>query len=120
MSRRMKTKQSAMKLSQIRRRIELCLREIILRFEMNLQNLLFSWQFNSYSYFKAITEVLKLVFHPVVRGTTSGLRAKMGQVVRCTQVESTFFGGRKQDAEHAAWKLAGQFFATTWLRQFAR
>jgi hypothetical protein len=32
----MKTKQSAMKLSQISRRIELCLREIILRFEMNL------------------------------------------------------------------------------------
>jgi hypothetical protein len=29
-------KQSAMKLSQIRRRIELCMREIILRFEMNL------------------------------------------------------------------------------------
>jgi hypothetical protein len=28
--------QSAMKLSQIRRRIELCLREIILRFKMNL------------------------------------------------------------------------------------
>jgi hypothetical protein len=49
---------SAMKLSQIRRRIELCQREIILRFEMNLQNLLFSWQFNSYSYFKASTEVL--------------------------------------------------------------
>jgi hypothetical protein len=46
MSRRMKTKQSGMKLSQIRRRIELCLREIILRFEMNLQNLLFSWQFH--------------------------------------------------------------------------
>jgi hypothetical protein len=37
----MKTEQSAMKLSQIRRRIELCLREIILRFEMNIQNLLF-------------------------------------------------------------------------------
>jgi hypothetical protein len=46
--RRMKTKQIAMKLSQIRRRIELCLREIILCFEMNLQNLLFSSQFNSY------------------------------------------------------------------------
>jgi hypothetical protein len=56
-SRRMKTKQSAMKLSQIRRRIELCLREMILRFEMNLQNLL-SWQFNSYLYFKASSEVL--------------------------------------------------------------
>jgi hypothetical protein len=36
-SRRMKTKESAMKLSQIRRRIELCMREIILRFEMNLK-----------------------------------------------------------------------------------
>jgi hypothetical protein len=47
-SRRMKTKQSIIKLSQIRRRIEQCLREIILRFAMNLQNLLFSWQFNSY------------------------------------------------------------------------
>jgi hypothetical protein len=32
-----KTKQSAMNLNQIRRKIELCLREIILRFEMNLQ-----------------------------------------------------------------------------------
>jgi hypothetical protein len=48
---------STMKLSQIRRRIELCPREIILRFKMTLQNLLFSWQHNSYSYFKASTEV---------------------------------------------------------------
>jgi hypothetical protein len=32
---------SAMKLSKIRRRIELCLREIILRSEINLYNLLF-------------------------------------------------------------------------------
>jgi hypothetical protein len=31
-----KNKYSAMKLSQIHRRIELCMREIILRFEMNL------------------------------------------------------------------------------------
>jgi hypothetical protein len=38
--------------------MELCLREIILGFEMNLQNLLFSRQLNSYSYFKANTEVL--------------------------------------------------------------
>jgi hypothetical protein len=36
----------------------ICLREIILRFEMNLQNLLFSRQFNSYWYFKASSEVL--------------------------------------------------------------
>jgi hypothetical protein len=57
-SRRMKTKQCAMKLSQVHRRIELCLREIILPFEMNLQNLIFSWQFNSHSYLKASTEVL--------------------------------------------------------------
>jgi hypothetical protein len=56
-SRRMKTKQSAIKLSQISQRIELCLREIILRFEMNLQNLLFSWQFNSYLYFDARIKV---------------------------------------------------------------
>jgi hypothetical protein len=54
----MKTKQNAMKLSQIRRRIELRLREIIFRFEMNLENSLFSRQFNSYSYFKESTEVL--------------------------------------------------------------
>jgi hypothetical protein len=33
--------QSAMKVSQIRRRIDLCLTEIILRFDINLQNLLF-------------------------------------------------------------------------------
>jgi hypothetical protein len=32
----MKTKQSAMKFSQIRQRIELCLGEITLRFEMSL------------------------------------------------------------------------------------
>jgi hypothetical protein len=57
-SHRMKTKQSAMKLSQIRRRIGLCLTELILRFEMNLQNILFSWQFNSYSYSKASTDAL--------------------------------------------------------------
>jgi hypothetical protein len=31
-----KNKYYAMKLNQIRRRIELCMREIILRFEMNL------------------------------------------------------------------------------------
>jgi hypothetical protein len=37
-----KPQQSAMKLSQIRRRMKLCMREIILRFEMNLSNLLFS------------------------------------------------------------------------------
>jgi hypothetical protein len=53
-----KTKQSAMKLSQIRRRIELCMREIILRFKMDLQNLIFSLQFNPNSYSKASTEVL--------------------------------------------------------------
>jgi hypothetical protein len=40
-----KKSNGAMKLSQIHRRIELCLREIILRFEMNLWNLHFSWQF---------------------------------------------------------------------------
>jgi hypothetical protein len=55
----MKTKQSVMKLSQVNRRIELCLREIILRFKMNLQNLLFFWQFNSYSYFKASNWALR-------------------------------------------------------------
>jgi hypothetical protein len=33
---------SVMKLSQIRQRIEICLRDLSLRFEMNLQNLLFS------------------------------------------------------------------------------
>jgi hypothetical protein len=58
-SHRMKTKKECHEiLSQISQRIELCVREIILRFEMNLQNLLFSWQFNSYSYFIASTEVL--------------------------------------------------------------
>jgi hypothetical protein len=40
-SRQMKTKQSAVKFCKIRRKIELCLREMIFRFEMNLQNLLF-------------------------------------------------------------------------------
>jgi hypothetical protein len=41
-SRRMITKQSAMKLSQIRRRIELCLKEIMLHcFEMNLYLIFF-------------------------------------------------------------------------------
>jgi hypothetical protein len=54
---RMKNNKSAMKLSQIRRRIEICLREIIVRFEMNLQNLLFTGQLNSYLYFKASTKV---------------------------------------------------------------
>jgi hypothetical protein len=44
-----------MPLSQICRRIELYLREIIPRFEMNVKNLLFL-QLNSYSYFKASTE----------------------------------------------------------------
>jgi hypothetical protein len=43
--------QSAMKLSQICQKIELCLREIILCFQINLQNLLFSLKFNSYSWF---------------------------------------------------------------------
>jgi hypothetical protein len=47
---RMKTNQSVMKLSQIRRRIELHL--------MNLQTLLFSWKVNSYSYFKEVPKYL--------------------------------------------------------------
>jgi hypothetical protein len=34
------------------------MREIILRFEINLYNLLFSRQFYSYSYFEASNEVL--------------------------------------------------------------
>jgi hypothetical protein len=50
----MKCKQSDMKLSKICLWTELCLRKILVPFQMNLQNLLFSWQFNSYSYFKAI------------------------------------------------------------------
>jgi hypothetical protein len=40
-SRWIKTKQSAMQLSQIRRTLKLCNREIIFRFEMNLQNFIF-------------------------------------------------------------------------------
>jgi hypothetical protein len=53
-----KPKQCAMKFSQIRRRIELCMRENILRFEMNSKNVILFWQYNSYSYFKASTKVL--------------------------------------------------------------
>jgi hypothetical protein len=49
-----KTKYCAMKLSQIRRRIELCMREIILRFEMNLWNLLFSYSFIHIRIFKQV------------------------------------------------------------------
>jgi hypothetical protein len=41
-----KPKRSAMKLSEILRRIELCMREMIPRFQINLWIL--SWQFNSY------------------------------------------------------------------------
>jgi hypothetical protein len=37
-----KTKYCAMRLSQMRRRTELCMRNIILCFEMNLENFLFS------------------------------------------------------------------------------
>jgi hypothetical protein len=37
-----KPKQSAVKCSQIRRRIELSMREIILHFEMNFYNVIFS------------------------------------------------------------------------------
>ena len=58
MSRRMKTKESAIKLSQIRRRIELCLREIILLFSWIYKIYFYFWQYNSFSYFKASTEVL--------------------------------------------------------------
>jgi hypothetical protein len=56
---RMKTKQSAMKLSQIRGWIKLhCMPERDNpSFWDELQNLLFSWQFNLYSYFKASIKV---------------------------------------------------------------
>jgi hypothetical protein len=47
-----------MKLSQIHWRIEVCTREIILRFEMNLQNLPFFLQNSSYSYFKQVVMYL--------------------------------------------------------------
>jgi hypothetical protein len=50
--------QSAMKTSLIRRRVELCMREIILRLKLFCKIYFFSWQFNSYSYFKVSTEVL--------------------------------------------------------------
>jgi hypothetical protein len=50
--------QNTVKLSQIHRRIEVWMRKIILGFETNLWNLLFCWQINSYSCFKASTEYL--------------------------------------------------------------
>ena len=49
-----------------------------------------------------LSHSIMLLLHPVVRAPTSGLRAKKGQVARCTHVESTFFGGRKHGVSHAA------------------
>jgi hypothetical protein len=51
-------KPSVMKWSQIRRRIDLCMREIILRFEMNLLNLHFFLTVQFIFVFEASTEVL--------------------------------------------------------------
>jgi hypothetical protein len=55
-----KPEQNAVKWSQIRRRIELCIREIILRFEMNSYKVLFFLESYSHiiQYFKASIEVL--------------------------------------------------------------
>jgi hypothetical protein len=71
-----------MKLSQIRRRIELCMKEIIFRPEMNLQNLLFAWRNYSYSYSQASTEVLSYRAEEILgnqQSTSKGLHpgAKM-------------------------------------------
>jgi hypothetical protein len=48
-----KTKQRAVKWSQIRGRIELCMGDIILCFEMNLNDLIFFLKLNSYPYIQA-------------------------------------------------------------------
>jgi hypothetical protein len=85
---RMKTKQSAMNLSQIRQRIELCLRNLILRFEISLQNLLFSWRFNSYSYFKASAEVLS---NWAVETLGDWKDYNMGSYYTCTVDRITFY-----------------------------
>jgi hypothetical protein len=65
--------------------------------------LFFSFSFFSFILFHFSFLAVKLVLHPIVRGTTSDLRAKTGQEVRCTHAGGKyFFGGRKQEAEQAA------------------
>jgi hypothetical protein len=108
--RRKKTKQSAMPLSQIRQRIVICPREIILRFEVNLWNLHLSWQFNSYSYIKASTEVLSnwavktygdqkytsRGFDPGFKIKTNTLPILMHQMrISTTQASSVMHGSKK-------------------------
>jgi hypothetical protein len=46
--------------------------------------------------------IIKLVLHTVVRDTMSDLCAKIGQVIRCTQVESTFLvvTNRTRNTQH--------------------
>jgi hypothetical protein len=59
-TKRNQTELSCVKRSPIRRRIQLCtcMREIILRFELNLYNLTFFLTVKSYPYFQASNEVL--------------------------------------------------------------
>jgi hypothetical protein len=119
-SRRMKTKQRAMKLSKIRRWIELCLRDLILRFEMNLQILLFSWQLNSYSYFKAVPKYLvtglwrhSRTNSPSAEASTQGLKCKTNTLkmlmhqmhMSTTQVSSVMLKSEKLEIREKKWKL---------------
>jgi hypothetical protein len=73
----MKTKQSTMKLSQICRRIELCIYKIYF----------FSWQFNSYSYFKAM---LSVTDHKMWTFCWNHTLVKYGNVVRFDAVVTVF------------------------------
>jgi hypothetical protein len=83
-----KTKYCAMKLSQIRQKIELCMREIILRFEMNFKKkLLFSWQNYLYSYFKQVPKYLATGLKrpsgtnsPPAEASTQGLKYKTNTI----------------------------------------
>jgi hypothetical protein len=77
---RNKNNYCAMKLSQIRWTIELCMREIILRFEMNLSKLLFSWQNYSYLYFKQIPKYLATGSLSPAEVSTQGLKCKTNTI----------------------------------------
>jgi hypothetical protein len=80
-------KYCAVKLSQIRQRIELCIKEIILRFEMNSSNLIFSWENYSYFYFNHVPKHLASELRrppgnnsPPAEASTQGLKYKTNTI----------------------------------------
>jgi hypothetical protein len=90
------------------------MREIILRFEMKLQNLIFFWQFNSYLDFKTSTEELSNWTietlgdnSPPAEASTQGLKCKTNMLtvlmhqmsISTTQISSVMLRSKKLESQ---------------------